>query len=410
MHILYFHQHFVTPRGSGGSRSFQMARKLIETGHSVTMVCGSSVGSEIGLTGNYVKGCRRGLVDGIDVIELNLRYANKDGFVKRTMTFLKYAGRSLRLVMTEKCDVVFATTTPLTAGIPGIVARWIKRKPFVFEVRDLWPELPRSMGVITNPVVLTLMSWLEWMSYHSAHRIVGLSPGIVKGIEKRGVSQNKIRLVPNGCDLNIFSNPAESWRPPNVGKDELMAIYTGTHGQANGLDAVIDVARELKSRGRNDIKLVLVGDGKLKNGLVDLATSEQLDNIVFLAPVVKMRIAGLMKSADVGMQLLSNVPAFYYGTSPNKFFDYIASGLPVLNNYPGWLADMITEKECGFAVPPQDPVAFANALENAANDREALKRMGHNAQSLARSEFDRDDLAERWVEWVTGAVNQGTTD
>ena len=116
----------------------------------------------------------------------------------------------------------------------------------------------------------------------------------------------------------------------------------------------------------------------------------------------KADLAGLMKAADIGMQVLANVPAFYYGTSPNKFFDYIAAGLPVLNNYPGWLADMIEREQCGFAVPPADPGAFADALEAAADEREKLPDMGRKAKALAMREFDREQLANRWVDWVTG--------
>lgn len=106
--------------------------------------------------------------------------------------------------MTEEYDLVFATTTPLTAGIPGIFARWLRGKAFVFEVRDLWPELPKAMGVITNPVVLGMMSVLEWLSYRSAHRLIGLSPGIVEGIERLGVPAHLVEMVPNGCDLDIL--------------------------------------------------------------------------------------------------------------------------------------------------------------------------------------------------------------
>ncbi len=399
---MYFHQHFATPRGSLGTRSYQIAKRLVENGHTVTMVCGSSLGSAIGIDTPYKNGLRRGIVDGIQVVELDLVYTNRDGFLKRTNTFLKYAFRSVRLAMTERYDIVFATTTPLTAGIPGIAARWLKRKPFVFEVRDLWPEIPKSMGVITNPIVLLLMSWLEWATYHSAHRLIGLSPGIVEGIKKRGIQADNVTLVPNGCDLSIFSDSDSSQRPAGVTDEQLMAVYTGTHGMANGLDSVINVARELKSRNRKDIKLVLVGDGKLKDELVATAEKEELANIVFHPPVSKMEIAGLMKSADLGMQILSNIPAFYYGTSPNKFFDYIASGLPVLINYPGWLADMIKENNCGFTVDPDDPVAFANALESAANDRSELRKKGINANALAREDFDRIKLADKWCTWVTG--------
>jgi glycosyltransferase involved in cell wall biosynthesis len=402
MHVLYFHQHFSTPRGAGGIRSYEMGQALIRAGHQVTMVCGSIGVGHTGLDQPFVRGRREGEVDGMRVIEFDLSYSNSHGFLRRTLTFAQFALRSLGVAMLRRYDVVFATTTPLTAGIPGIAARWLRGKPFVFEVRDLWPELPRAMGVITNPLILALMSALEWFSYRSAHRLVGLSPGICEGIVSRGVARDSIAMVPNGCDLSIFdTTQVTPWRPEGVAAGDLMAVFTGTHGQANGLDAALNAAAVLRARGRSDIKLVLIGDGKLKPSLKARAAEDGLTNVLFLDPVNKAKLASLMAAADIGMQLLANVPAFYYGTSPNKFFDYLASGLPVLNNYPGWLADQITESDCGLAVPPEDPEAFADALVSAANDRAMLAAMGRRARALAATQFDRAQLAEQWVTWVT---------
>ncbi|NYF32419.1 glycosyltransferase family 4 protein [Sphingopyxis sp. JAI108] len=401
MHILYLHQHFSTPRGATGIRSYEMARRLLHHGHRVTMVCGSYGVGATGLEGPFRKGARRGVIDGIEVIEFDLSYSNRDGFLKRSATFLKYAWGSLRIALTQPYDIAFATTTPLTAGLPAIAARLLRRKPFVFEVRDLWPELPRAMGVITNPLVLGAMSALEWTSYHSADRCIGLAPGITQGIARRGIAESAIATIPNGCDIDIFRSGAEPWRPEGVGSDDLLAIFTGTHGVANGLNAVLDAARILQDRGRDDIKVALVGDGKLKAGLQERADREGLRNLIFHPPVDKAKLAGLMAGADLGLQILANVPAFYYGTSPNKFFDYIAAGRPVLNNYPGWLADILVEEGCGFAVPPDDPAAFADALEQAADGRAALKAMGKRAAALAERRFDRSRLADQWVEWVT---------
>lgn len=410
MHIVYFHQHFSTPEGAAGIRSYYMARAAIDEGHEVTMVCGSYHNGYTGLDGPYRRGRRSGIVDGIRVIEFNLEYSNKDGFVKRSVTFAKFAMNSIWLALSLKYDLIFATTTPLTTCLPGIFARWIRRKPFVFEVRDLWPEIPREMGVIKNPVVLGLMSALEWASYRSATRLIALSPGIAKGIERRGVSGDRIALIPNGCDLKIFNEEqTEAWRPEGILDEQLLVVFTGTHGQANGLDSVLDAALELKNKGRKDISIVLIGDGKLKPELMSRSKKQELDNVIFLDPVPKERLAQLMAAADLGLQCLANVPAFYYGTSPNKFFDYIAAGLPVLNNYPGWLADMIRQEQCGFVVAPDEPAEFANALERAADDRKALVSMGNRSSELAQRDFDRAILARKWIAWVAGSVKLDET-
>ena len=185
-----------------------------------------------------------------------------------------------------------------------------------------------------------------------------------------------------------------------------MAVFAGTHGMANGLDAVLDAAAVLKQRGRADIKFLLIGNGKLKSHLQLRAQREGLENVVFHDPVNKARLAGLMRATDVGMQILANVPAFYYGTSPNKFFDYIAAGVPVLNNYPGWLAEMIESNGCGYAVPAADPAAFADALERAAAERDQLVVKGERGLELAEREFDQRVLSDKWARWVEGAADK----
>ncbi|MBT7583525.1 MAG: glycosyltransferase family 4 protein, partial [Kordiimonadaceae bacterium] len=378
MRILYFHQHFSTPKGAGGIRSYAMARSLIKAGHEVTMVCGSYSGGSTGLDGSFVGGKRKGSYDGINIIEFELNYSNADSFLKRTMLFFLFALRSIKIALFSKSDLIFATSTPLTAGIPGIVARWLKNARFVFEVRDLWPELPREMKGIRNPVILMLMGFLEWLSYKSAHRLIGLSPGIVAGIRRHNINEDRVALIPNGCDLDIFAANEHAWRPEQVADDDLMAVYSGTHGIANGLDAVLDVAVLLKKQGRTKIKIVLVGQGREKEKLSNRAEAENLDNVIFLDPVPKKELAGLLAGADIGLQLLANVEAFYFGTSPNKFFDYLSAGLPVLTNYPGWIAELVSENDCGYVVAPQDPEAFSVALINAENNRNYLLKAGNN--------------------------------
>jgi glycosyltransferase involved in cell wall biosynthesis len=405
MKLLYFHQHFTTPKGASGTRSYEFARRLIARGHTVTMVCGSYGAGDTGLSGEYRKGRRSGVVDGIRVIELHLPYSNADGFFKRSITFLKFAARSAGIALSESYDLLFATSTPLTAAIPGIVARPIKGKPFVFEVRDLWPELPREMGVITNPIVLWSLGVLERMAYRMADHVIGLAPGIVAGVRARSPAGRETTLIPNGCDLDVFV-PADSARRqiPGVSEDDFVAIFTGAHGLANGLHAVLNAAAELRKRNSERIKFVFIGDGMQKQELMERAAREDLSNCVFLDPVPKGELAELMQSADLGLMILANVEAFYFGTSPNKFFDYIAGGMPVLCNYPGWVSEMLVEWGAGVAVPPDDPAAFAEALMDLETKREALVQMGRRGRELAEQQFDREKLADQFVDVMESVV------
>jgi glycosyltransferase involved in cell wall biosynthesis len=408
MKVLYFHQHFTTPAGSGGTRSHEFACELVARGHQVTMVCGTHRLGGLNLKSPLERGRRRGSLDGIDVIEFELDYSNYDSLMRRSAIFFRFALRSIGVALREDYDLLFATSTPLTAGIPGIAMKVLgRRKPFIFEVRDLWPELPRAMGVVKNPLVLAGLSALEWLSYRCADACVALSPGIAKGIARRSRAGQRIEIIPNGCDLELFKpgNRADL-ALPGIGPRDTVAVFTGAHGIANGLDAVLDAAAVLKARGRTDIKLVFIGDGKLKPCLQQRARDEQLDSCLFLDPMPKTRLNTVVSNADIGLMILQNVPAFYYGTSPNKFFDYLSAGLPVLNNYPGWLANLITTHRCGLAVPPDDARAFADALITLADDAGLRREMSANARGLATREFDRHRLAEAWVQLLEAVLQQ----
>lgn len=398
MRVLYFHQHFTTPDGSGGIRSYEFAQALLKRGHQVTMVCGRNDRAGLDLPWDARRGWHRGEVAGIDVIALPLEYSNRDGLAKRAWLFLRFALRGVLIALRHDYDLLFATSTPLTAAIPGIAMKLCgRRKPFVFEVRDLWPELPKALGM-RNPVLLGGMSLLEWLAYRCADACIGLAPGIVEGIKKRAPSGRVVEMIPNGCDLELFT-PAKRARLdlPGIAPGDFVAGFTGAHGIANGLGAVLDAAAELKRRQRGNIKLVLIGDGKCKDALVARAKAEGLDNCLFFPPVRKTEIARITASFGCGLQILADVPAFYHGTSPNKFFDYIAAGIPVVNNYPGWLAGLIEKHQCGIAVPPRQAGALADALIRLADNADAQRATGGHARRLAETDFARDSLAARFT-------------
>ena len=241
------------------------------------------------------------------------------------------------------------------------------------------------------------MAWLERRAYRNSVHCIGLAPGIAQGIS-RHIPVARVSMIPNGCDIDFLGCDQHApWRPDSINLNDFLAVFTGAHGPANGLGAILDAAKVLKHRGRNDIKLLLVGEGKIKAVLQQRAEQEQLENVVFHPSVSKERIAGLLAGADAGMQILANIPAFYFGTSPNKFFDYLASGLPIVNNYPGWVASLVNEHECGKAVPPDNPEAFADALEYLADHPAERREMGERARQLAKDQFDRSVLSKQFV-------------
>ncbi len=405
MRIVYIHQHFATTKSATGTRSYEMAQRLIQRGHQVTMICGALELSDF--TSDLKERVTRLDVDGIDVRCVNQPYANKMGFYQRMWAFLRFAQTAQRVAMDVKPDLIFATSTPLTVGIPAMRASRRLRVPFVFEVRDLWPELAVALEVVRSRALIKAARWLERKTYFSAKRIIALAPGMKEGICETGYPAEWVTIVPNGCDLDLFRPSETRTTRDDLGGDDFKLVFTGAHGLANGLDAVIDAAAELKRRGERGVKFVMIGHGREKARLIERTRTEDLGAYVIWKDLMPKRdLAALLPQLDAGMMILKNVKGFYYGTSPNKFFDYIASGMPVLNNYPGWLAGMIEESNCGRVVPPDDPAAFADAVIWMRDHRDECRAMGRRARLLAEARFGRDTLGERFVDTIELAARE----
>jgi len=396
MKIVYIHQHFGTRKDSSGTRSYEFARRLIDRGHEVVMICATRDSSPAASSNE--SGFSEEVIDGIRVIRSSIRYSTKLSIGQRVSSFTKFALSTIKKVKAEKnVDLVFATSTPLTVAIPGVLGAKYHKVPFMLEIRDLWPELPKALGV-RNPFLLFPMKQLELWAYRNAQRIIALAPGIKAGIAQTGYPEDKIALIPNSADIDVFKPAVTS----NTSKS-IKLMFTGAHGIANGLDAVINAAKVLQDRGESGIQFLFIGSGATKAKLIERTKELSLLNVMFYNPVPKIELARVLSDADVGMMILKNVPAFYDGTSPNKYFDYIASGLPVLVNYPGWLKEMIEREGCGIYVPPDDPTAFADAVVRLRDNPEERIAMGLRSRALAVRDYARDDLAERFIEVLESA-------
>jgi len=401
MHVLYIHQHFSTPKGCGGTRSYEMAKALIAAGHTVTMVCGANQLSNTGIDTEYVKGIRRGEFEGIQIVEVCVPYSNYDGFFARSLKFFKFALKTVSVVAHAPCDLVYATSTPLTVAIPALFAKWFKKKKMIFEVRDLWPELPKAMGVVKNPILLWLLDKLETLAYRNADHCVGLSPGMCEGINKKLPEDRQAMLIPNGCDIDFFQSGKKDralLERYGIADEDFVVVFSGAHGMANGLNAVLEAAKVVMDSGNASIKFLFIGDGKLKPDLQKQAKALQLSNCIFVDPIPKEQLKNILRTVDAGLMVLKNISAFYYGTSPNKFFDYLSCGLPILTNYPGWVADLVAKHHCGVAVKPDDSNAFAQAIIALSNMQEDERiEQGNNALLLAEQSFMRADLVKKCV-------------
>jgi glycosyltransferase involved in cell wall biosynthesis len=409
LRVLYIHQHYSSREGSAGTRSYEHAKALTRAGHHVTVFAGRLEGmvniGPVRLDGASPSGG----VEEFAVYSPPILYSNKMTLRSRALSFMRFAWAACRFAVGDRWDVVIATSTPLTVALPGILHKSLYRdRTFVFEVRDLWPDMLTAFGVKNAPLI-RILGILERVAYRYADACIGLSPGMVAAIAARTQGRKTIELIPNGCDLDLFDvrtvNVAEI---PGVCAHDFVAMYAGTHGVANGLDALIDLAVEARRVAEQRLKIVLVGDGKDKARLEERKRSLGLENCIFLDPVAKRHLTGLLARADCGLMAFANVPQVYYGTSPNKFFDYISMSKPVIVNYPGWMADLVKEFECGTSVSPSESGSLLRAIQELIDCPEKCRIQGSNARRLAESRFSRSVLSARFVRVITSAARDTT--
>lgn len=395
--LLYLHQHFSTPAGAAGTRSHALARALAQAGHEVTLATGQWQGAVSGLEGAFRCGQRAGQVAGFRVVEFAIPCTNTMGLAARTRAFLHYAWAATRLARREGWDLVIASSTPLTVVLPALAARG-RGTPFLFEMRDPWPELPRALG-LSNPLALAAMERLADAACRHASAVVALSEGMAELARARGAT--RVEVVPQGCDLDLFGQQVTPWRPDGTGSGEMLAVYAGAHGVANGLGVLVEAARLLAARGERRVRLLLVGEGGAKPALMQAAAG--LPNLTFLDPLPKRELAGLFAASQVGLLCLAPVPAFAEWTAPNKLMDYLAAGLPVLSNVPGEAGRVLGEG-AGETVPPGDAAALAEALGRLVEQPARRAAMGEAARALAIRRFDRRLLARRFVATVEACL------
>ena len=396
MRVLYLHQFFATRDSSLGLiRSYEFGRRMVERGHRVTMVTSSSRLPEEYERRLFVEG----EVDGIRVRSVRVRYSNYMGHLRRMWSFALFTVGATWLAATAgRHDVVVATSTPLTVGIPGWIAAFLTRTPFVFEVRDLWPEAAIQMGALKRGSVLArLAKSLERFLYRRAASVIALSPGMAEGVIAEGVDPTRVHMIPNCSDLDLFHpGPKDAGLVERYGlAGHFVVGYAGAIGPTNALEGTVpDTARALAARGRCDIMFLIAGEGKSTPELV--RRTRDLDNVRLLGTVPKKEVPTLTRTADLLLTLFADVPILATN-SPNKFFDALASGRPVLVNQPGWMRELVEDNDAGLYVPAGDGRAMADAIEALADDPERAARLGRNARLLAERQFGRDEQAERFI-------------
>lgn len=388
MRILYLHQYFATPDQPDGTRSYEISKRLVEQGHSVDLIASDITGQS--------RGWREETIDGIRVHRCSVAYSNHMTHWQRIKAFFQFAYESRRRAMSIACDVVYATSTPLTIAIPGVAAAKHHNVPMVFEVRDLWPEVPIAMGAIRFPPLVYAARKLAEYAYSNAAHVVALSPDMKQGICRAGVPESKVTVIPNASNLKAFHVSESVGHRFREQHDWLgarpLVVYAGTFGRINGVDYLVRLAHRIQNIAP-EIRFLLVGDGCEVESVRRLASELGVlgKSLFILPPVKKCHLPEILSAADFASSVVIDKSELW-ANSANKAFDAFAASRPLMINHQGWLADVIERRECGLVLSPTDLDLAAESLVKAISSEEWLATAKHNAGCVGRTEFEQDRL------------------
>ena len=387
MNILYIHQYFVTPDEPGGTRSYWIAKELVKRGHHVTMITSANI--------NHTPG--RVDLNGIDVVYVkNPAYSNYMSALKKVWSFVAFIRNAIKAASKEKnVDIVYATSTPLTIGA---VALWLKKRKkwrYVFEVRDLWPEFPIEIGAIKNKLVIKFLRKFEKRIYDKAEHVVALSPGMKEGVIKAGTPEEKVSMIPNMAKPDKFfphEPNLEIAKQYGIDLTKFNVIHFGSMGRANGLQYIIEAAKCLRYEGDEDVRFIFMGSGATEPIIKKLSEDYGLSNVIFLGSHKMDVVSEVVNCCDASITTFLNLPILKTN-SPNKLFDSLSAGKPIIVNSAGWTKDMVEQEHCGFYADPTRPEELANKLLQYKEDKVLLKIWGDNARRLSVEVYDKDILS-----------------
>lgn len=402
MRILYVVQHFSGPHGTSSVRAYEAATRLVRLGHDVTVLCGTFEGAS---PADFDAAAS----SGVEIVRSPILYGQAQTTVQRLLTFRRYmqwavaAGRRL-----PRPDVVFGSSTPLTIGDVGRTLARHHRVPFVFEVRDLWPEVPIAVGALRNPLLRWTANRMARRVYAASAHVVALSPGIKDGILRWGVPASRVSVVPNCSTNERFGDRTgrDAVRAEMGWMGRFVAVHAGSIGKANHVDYLLDCGHELRNIGAHDVLIAIVGTGALREQIARRLQAERLTNVRLCPPVPHRQVPRMLSGADAGLVSFLPLPVLETN-SANKFFDLLAAGLPVAVNYGGWQADLLATSGAGGSCSGTDPASLARMLAEWQSNPSLVRSMGAAARTLAEERFDRGRLVLQLESILRQVVQNG---
>ena len=395
MHILLIHQAFVALNEPGGTRHHELALHLANKGHQVTVIA-SPVSYLTGQAETTTPGQEySGIEDQITILRTYTYKALHRSFVHRIFSFVSFMISSFFAgLQVKNVDLVWGTSPPIFQGVTSWALSRLKGVPFLFEIRDLWPAFAIQVGVLKHPGLIRASQWLERFLYRQADRIIVNSPGFIDHVTERGARQ--VSLIPNGVDIEMFDPylSGHSFRQAHGLEGKYVSLYAGAHGMSNDLGVLLKAASIL--RDHHEIAIVLLGDGKDKPSLESKAAEMELRNVHFIPPIPKDQMRDALAAADSCIAILKPIP-LYATVYPNKVFDYMAAGRPVVLAIDGVIREVVENAQAGFFTPPGDPTALADTILRLIDQREKGQEMGLNGRHYIEIHFDRSDSAKKLV-------------
>lgn len=397
MKIIYLHQYFRFPSESGGTRSYDLATGFMKNGYQVEIVTSTS-------DGKYNIGKRWVMIEenGLVVYYIYLPYANNLSYFQRSLVFLKFLWFSTFKILALKADVVLATSTPLTIGIPALIKKFVHKTPYIFEARDVWPEAVIAIGALKNKYLQKVLYLLEKLIYKYASAIVPLSLDMKQSIVSRypKYTIKPIEVIENISEINRFQqeyDPQKKLIEEKIGfRPRFTILYAGTFGRVNGLHYVIELAEKIIGIDAT-IAFVLIGDGAEKKDIVDLALKKGLlnKNVFILDVVSKQELPQLYYECSMGSSFVISIKELW-ANSANKFFDTLAAERPILINHEGWQKSTINTTQIGYVLPEKLDEISVKEFVAYTQDVDNIKRHSENALKIAREKYSLEIAVEKY--------------
>lgn len=386
-HILYIHQYFKTPYEAGANRSYWISKYLVDNGFKVTVITSSNKIETPVVKRN---------IDGINVIYCSVSYSQKMSVFSRFIAFFRFMVKSSYISMKIKdIDLIYATSTPLSVGFPALLIHKIKTLKYIFEVRDLWPEVPIQMGALKNPLLIKLIKLFEKNIYLNAEHIIALSPGMKNGIIQSGIEASKVSVIPNMAKIDKFwirNKNNKLYAKYNLDKNKFKVVHFGSMGIANNLDYILECATLLSKN--NQIEFIFIGEGSEKNKLIKRCNLSNLKNVKFLGNYNTETLSEIINLCDISIVSFLNLKILYTN-SPNKLFDSLSAGKPIIVNSNGWTRKLVEKNNCGFYTNPDSPSDLVEKILLLKNDKVLFKTMQKNSRKLAETKFDKKILFQK---------------